>query len=174
MVPHLVCPSISCVYLFLTSEQKYTEALIYNHSDLFLLSVWRPKNCHSDEMEKEILSSEVYSWSWQATNGNVSVVCLSLDCKLFKAQTTAKLTFIQLTAGSRLQQPRSWSWKKNELSLGHTGAIITIIMVLFVYFFCYTKLYKSSQNKKQRLCLPVRALCLYRLLTLRHKQDILN
>lgn len=48
-----------------------------------------PKNCLEDEMEREILSSKVYSWSWQAENGNVSVVFLSLECQLFKAQTAA-------------------------------------------------------------------------------------
>lgn len=29
-------------------------------------------------MEKEILSRKVYSWSWQAENGNVSIVFLPL------------------------------------------------------------------------------------------------
>lgn len=83
------------------------------HADLFLLLrfVWKPKNCHEDEMGKEILSSNVYSWSWQAENGNVSVVFLSLECQLFKARTvaTAKLTFVLLTEGSSKQHPLcSW------------------------------------------------------------------
>lgn len=45
-----------------------------------------PKSCRDDEEESKFLNRKVYSWIWQAVNGNVNAVFRSLECRLFKAQ----------------------------------------------------------------------------------------